>query len=151
MNEVVIKSPMQYLDKATGALRDLGLMPAKVEDAPVNALLEQISTLEPDKIAIIARTLGQASVFNEVVREQTAAMDIGKRYQDIAKSFDSIRDDAKAMVDQIEDGKLDVFERDHQCLDEDLARRHRRPLRRDQGQVPRSRPAPPRTRSSAKA
>ena len=111
MNEVVIKSPMQYLDKATGALRDLGLMPAKVEDAPVNALLEQISSLEPDKIAIIARTLGQASVFNEVVREQTAAMDIGTRYQDIAKSFNSIRDDAKAMVDQIEDGKLDVFER----------------------------------------
>jgi flagellar motor protein MotB len=38
-------------------------------------------------------------------------MDVGTRYQDIAKSFDSIRDDSKAMVDQIEDGKLDVFER----------------------------------------
>jgi flagellar motor protein MotB len=111
MNEVVIKSPMQYLDKATGALRSLGLMPDKVEDAPINALLEQISDLQPDKIAVIARTLGQASVFNEIVREQTAAMDVGTRYQDIAKSFDSIRDDAKAMVDQIEDGKLDVFER----------------------------------------
>jgi flagellar motor protein MotB len=111
MNDVVIKSPMQYLDKATGALRSLGLMPDKVEDAPINALLEQISDLQPDKIAIIARTLGQATVFNEIVREQTAAMDVGTRYQDIAKSFDSIRDDAKAMVDQIEDGKLDVFER----------------------------------------
>lgn len=111
MNEVVIKSPMQYLDKATGALRSLGLMPDKVEDAPINALLEQISDLQPDKIAVIARTLGQASVFNEIVREQTAAMDVGTRYQDIAKSFDSIRDDSKAMVDQIEDGKLDVFER----------------------------------------
>ena len=111
MNEVVIKSPMQYLDKATGALRSLGLMPDKVEDAPINALLEQISDLQPDKIAVIARTLGQATVFNEVVREQTAAMDVGTRYQDIAKSFDSIRDDSKAMVDQIEDGKLDVFER----------------------------------------
>ncbi|MCZ8104928.1 MAG: merozoite surface protein 3b [Burkholderiales bacterium] len=111
MNDVVIKSPMQYLDKATGALRSLGLMPDKVEDAPINALLEQISDLQPDKIAVIARTLGQATVFNEVVREQTAAMDVGTRYQDIAKSFDSIRDDSKAMVDQIEDGKLDVFER----------------------------------------
>ena len=38
-------------------------------------------------------------------------MDIGTRYQDIATSFNSIRDDAKKMVDQIADGKLDVFER----------------------------------------
>lgn len=107
----LVKTPMQYLDKATNALRDLGLAPAKTEDAPINALLEQISELDQDKIAVIARTLGQASVFNEVVREQTAAMDIGSRYQDIAHGFNSIRDDAKKMVDQISDGKIDLLER----------------------------------------
>jgi len=107
----LVKTPMQYLDKATNALRDLGLAPAKTEDAPINALLEQISDLDQDKIAVIARTLGQASVFNEVVREQTAAMDIGSRYQDIAHGFNSIRDDAKKMVDQIPDGKIDLLER----------------------------------------
>jgi hypothetical protein len=111
MNDIVIKSPMQYLDKATMALRDLGVMPAKVEEAPINSLLEQISDLEPEKIAVIARTLNQASVFNEVVREQTTAMDIGTRYQEIAQGFNTIRDDAKKMVDQMEDGKLDIFER----------------------------------------
>ncbi len=108
---VKIHTPMQYLDKAVGALRDMGLAPGKAEDAPINALLEKISDLEPEKIAVIARTLGQTTVFNEVVREQTTAMDIGTRYQDIAQSFNSIRDDAKKMVDQIADGKLDVFER----------------------------------------
>ncbi|MGL4240530.1 MAG: cell surface protein, partial [Beijerinckiaceae bacterium] len=108
---VTIRTPMQYLDKAVGALRELGLQPGKVEDAPINSLLEKISDLDKDKIAIIARTLGQTSVFNEVVREQTAAMDIGTRYQDIAQNFNSIRDDAKKMVDQIADGKIDVFER----------------------------------------
>jgi hypothetical protein len=108
---VSIKTPMQYLDKAVGALRGLGLQPAKVEDAPINALLEKISDLDKDKIAVIARTLGQASVFNDVVRDQTAAMDIGTRYQDIAQSFNSIRDDAKKMVDQIADGKVDLLER----------------------------------------
>jgi hypothetical protein len=102
---------MQYLDKANDALRDLGLLPTKIEAAPINALLEKISDLEPEKIAVIAKTLGEASVFNEVVREQTAAMSIGQRYQDIAKAFDSIRDDAKTMVDQLEDGKIDLFER----------------------------------------
>jgi hypothetical protein len=111
MSDVVVRTPMQYLDKANNALRDLGLMPAKVEDAPINALLEKISDLEPDKIAVIAKTLGQSSVFNEVVREQTAAMSIGQRYQDIARGFDSIRDDAKMMVDQLDDGKIDLMER----------------------------------------
>jgi len=111
MNTALVKTPMQYLDKASAALRDLGVMPAKTEDAPVNVLLEKISDLDQDKIAVIARTLGQTSVFNEVVREQTTAMDIGTRYQDIAQGFNSIRDDAKKMVDQIEDGKIDLLER----------------------------------------
>jgi hypothetical protein len=105
------KTPMQYLDKAAGALRSIGLMPDKVEPAPVNALLEKISDLDRDKIAVIARTLGQAEVFNEVVRRETAQMEIGSRYQQITDGFNSIRDDAKRLVDQIDDGKLDIFER----------------------------------------
>src|SRR5919199_134338 len=111
LSSVVVKSPMQYLDKATGALRELGLMPAKVEDAPINALLEKISDFDQDKITIIARTLGQASVFNEIVRQQIAAVEIGQRYQEIAQAFNSIRDDANQMVEQIEDGRIDLLER----------------------------------------
>jgi len=109
--DVVIRTPMQYLDKATTALRDLGIVPPKVEDAPINALLQKISDLDQDKIAIIARTLGQNSVFNEVVREQTQAVEIGERYQQIAQAFNSIRDDSKKMVDQIADSKIDLLER----------------------------------------
>jgi hypothetical protein len=111
VSEVVVSSPMQYLDRATGALRNLGLMPERVEEAPINALLQKISDLDETRITIIARTLGQASVFNEVVREQTEAMQIGERYKEIAEAFNSIRDDAKAMVDQIGDGRIDFAER----------------------------------------
>ncbi len=111
MNNVAVRTPMQYLDKATGVLRDLGLMPAKLEPAPINALLEKISVLEPDKIQVIARTLGYASVFNEIVRDQIAGMEIGERYKTITAGFDSIRDDAKRMVDQLTDSKLDMLER----------------------------------------
>ena len=111
MSEVAVRTPMQYLDKAVGALRDVGLMPTKVEPAPINALLERISDLEPEKIQVIARTLGQASAFNEVVREQIAGMEIGERYKDITRGFNSIRDDAKGMVDQLADSKLDMLER----------------------------------------
>jgi hypothetical protein len=102
---------MQYLDKAVGALRDAGVMPETQEPAPINALLEQITDLAPDRVQIIARTLGQASVFNEVVREQISAMNIGERYEEITKGFDSIREDSKRLVDQVSDSKLDLMER----------------------------------------
>ena len=111
MSDIVVKSPMQYLDKATSALRELGIIPPQAMDAPINGLLEKISDLDQDRIVIIARTLGQTSVFNEVVREQTQAMEIGERYRQITEAFNSIRDDTKKMVDQLDDQKIDLFER----------------------------------------
>jgi hypothetical protein len=112
MGDIAVNSPVKYLDKALGALRDLGLVPEKrPETAPIVALLNQISDLDQERITLIARTLDQMSLFNEVVREQISAMEIGERYNDIAKAFNSIRDDAKSMVVQIEDGKIDTFER----------------------------------------
>jgi hypothetical protein len=112
MADVAVSQPMQYLDKALTTLRDLGLMPEKRgEAAPITALLNQISDLDDQRVTLIARTLDQMSTFNEVVREQITAMDVGERYNKIAEAFNSIRDDAKQMVDQIEDGKIDTFER----------------------------------------
>ena len=112
MSDVVVRSPMQYLDRALSTLREMGIVPAnKGEEAPINALLQQISDLDQDRITIIARTLNQASNFNEVVREHVAAMQVGDRYRQITEGFNSIRDDAKAMVDQISDGKVSVWER----------------------------------------
>lgn len=102
---------LQYLDRALGSLRDMGLMPAMTEQAPIASLLETITDLDPDKVAVISRTLNQASVFNDVVRNEVASMSIGNRYEEITDSFNSIRDDAKSMVDQMEDGKLSAGER----------------------------------------
>ncbi|WP_460451597.1 cell surface protein [Alsobacter sp. SYSU BS001988] len=110
MSELVT-TPMQYLDRATQSLRAIGIVPPQAVEAPIAGLLEKISDLDPDRIVMIARTLGQAGVFNEVVREQTQAMEIGERYRQIAEAFNSIRDDAKTMVDQIADAKIDVMER----------------------------------------
>lgn len=110
----VTKSPtaLQYLDKAMGGLKQLGLVPGgKSGAAPIVALLEQISDLEPDKVAAIARTLDQASLFNDVVREQVAGITVGQRYEDITKAFNTIRDDAKSLVDQYADGKISTMER----------------------------------------
>ena len=106
-------SPMQYLDKAMNALHDMGLIPTQDDgkEAPIIVLLNLISDLDEERVAAIARTLDKASLFNDVVREQVQAMEIGERYEEITSAFNSIREDAKKMVDQIEDGHLDTFER----------------------------------------
>jgi hypothetical protein len=108
---VMAEKPLQYLDKAVNAIRDLGIWPEQQVEQPITGLLSQITELDETRVILIGRTLSQASAFNEVVREQVAAMKIGERYEDITKGFDSIRDDAKAMVDQLADNKIDLFER----------------------------------------
>jgi hypothetical protein len=100
-----------YFDRAMNQLRDLGLVPDKTGEAPIVALLNRLVVLDEAKVTAIARTLSQASLFNEVVREQVASMKLGERYEQITEAFDSIRDDAKSMVEQVEDGKIDTFER----------------------------------------
>jgi hypothetical protein len=106
-------TPLKYLDKAMNRLHDLGLLPEGSVSAeqPIITLLNQISDLDEGRVTAIARTLSQASTFNDVVRQQVQAMDVGERYDAITNAFNSIRDDAKSMVDQVEDGRIDTFER----------------------------------------
>ncbi len=107
-----ITSPMKYLDKAVNGLRDMGLDDsASSSEEPIIHLLNQISDLDEDKVLAIARTLSQGSLFNQVVREQVSSMNISDRYEGITAGFNSIRDDAKTMVDQIDDDKIDTLER----------------------------------------
>jgi len=110
----LVAQPMRYLDKAMGALRDLGLPlppPGTAQESPITALLSRIQDLDQDRIVLIARVLNQSTVFNEVVREQITGMQIGERYREITEGFNSIRDDAREMVKQVEDGRISTFER----------------------------------------
>ena len=44
-------TPLQYLDKAMNQLHDLGLVPeGEIEEAPIIALLEQISDLDEGRV-----------------------------------------------------------------------------------------------------
>ncbi|MFO7685232.1 MAG: hypothetical protein R6V60_03995 [Desulfobacterales bacterium] len=107
----IVSTPLKYLDKAVNGLRDLGIMPAKTDEAPIMALIEQVSNLDEEKALAIARTLSHTTVFNEVVREQITQMKVGERYEKITDAFNSIRDDAKSMVDQLDDGRISTMER----------------------------------------
>jgi hypothetical protein len=112
MADTITAQPMRYLDKAMGTLRDLGLAPtAGAAETPITGLLNQIQGLDETKVALIGRVLNQASTFNEVVRNELGQMTVGARYETITKAFDSIRDDAKGMVDQMADGRISFGER----------------------------------------
>jgi hypothetical protein len=102
---------LQYLDRALATVRDMGLKEESSGENPIGGLLDQITELGKDKVTIIARTLAEASTFNEIVRNEIAGMKIGERYDDIVDQFNSIRDDSKMLVDQLEDGKLSTWER----------------------------------------
>ncbi len=104
-------SALQYLDRAMGRLRKLGLLTGKSDPVPIITLLDQISDLDEEKVTAIARTLDQSSYFNEVVREQVSGIRIGERYEGITTAFNSIRDDAKALVEQYADGKITTMEK----------------------------------------
>jgi hypothetical protein len=109
-----VAQPMRYLDKAMTALRDMGLPlppPGSAEENPITGLLQKVSDLDPDRVALIARVLVQATTFNEMVREQIRAVEIGQRYEEITAAFNSIRDDARSMVSQVEDGRISTMER----------------------------------------
>lgn len=104
-------TPLAYLDRALKTVTDLGIDTKKKEDEPVAGLLDQIADIDQDKITVIARTLSEASTFNEIVRNEIAGMEIGERYNKIVESFNSIRKDAKSLVDQLSDGKVSGWER----------------------------------------
>lgn len=99
-----------YLERAMTALSGLGIR-FPTQQAPVLAVLEKIRMVDEAKVLAIASTLQQSTTFNEVVRTQISGMEISTRYAEIASSFDSIREDAKAMAEWMEDGKLDFREK----------------------------------------
>lgn len=104
-------TPLAYLDRALATVTDLGIKIKPTDNDPITALLEQIALIDHDKVAIIGRTLAEASTFNEIVRNEVAAMEIGDRYNKIVEAFNSIRKDSKGLVDQLADGKIDAWER----------------------------------------
>jgi hypothetical protein len=72
-------TPLAYLDKALGALRDLGLVPERTatHEAPIVALLQQISDLDEERDRGDHAHAVAGDLFHDVVRVQVEAMDIG--------------------------------------------------------------------------
>jgi len=100
-----------YLDKALEVLEKY--MPTRKTEhyGTLVGLLEEVMPLDEVKVAHIANTIRHTSHFNELVRINLEQIEIGHRYEKIAELFDSIRDDSKVLINQLQDGKISFSEK----------------------------------------
>ncbi len=105
-------SIQKYLDRAVSVLDKYGIIPAKdAEDSQLATLLQDVVNVDEPKVLAIAKTLKYMSSFNELVRDNVSEMNVSDRYNDITKMFNSIRDDSKKLITQLDDGKIDFGEK----------------------------------------
>lgn len=110
-NTVSTQSSLQkYLDKAVSVL-DRFKLDTTPPPSEFSGLLDQIAYIDEPKVLAIAKTLRYIDTFNQLVRENVEAINVGHRYGEIADRFNSIREDSKNLVDQLEDGKINFGEK----------------------------------------
>lgn len=106
------RSSMQrYLDKAVSVLERFGILPGQDVPAELTRLLDEVRHVDEPRVLAIAKTVQYMSSFNAMVRDNVENIDIGNRYLTIAQKFDSIRDDSKKLIGQLDDGKIGFSEK----------------------------------------
>ena len=104
------RSMKKYLDRAVDVLKKYG---GEGQSAPQEliTLLEEVRHLDEQKVLAIADVIQHMSAFNALVRENIEQVNIGNRYMDITQMFDSIREDSKRLIAQLDDGKISGTEK----------------------------------------
>ncbi|QEG35062.1 cell surface protein [Bythopirellula goksoeyrii] len=105
------KGMQKYLDKAVDVLEKFGITKDQEVPAELIKLLEEVRHIDEPKALAIARTVQHMSAFNKLVRDNVENINVGNRYLEISQMFDSIREDSKKMIDQLDDGKIGVTEK----------------------------------------
>jgi hypothetical protein len=100
----------KYLDGAVKVLENFGIVTAD-ESPELIRLLEEVRHLDEAKVLAIAETIKHMSAFNALVRDSVRNIAIGNRYMEIAQRFDSVREDSKTLIAQLDDGKISLGEK----------------------------------------
>lgn len=101
----------RYLDKALAVLQRYGVVPSSDAPAELTKLLDEVKHVDEPKVLAVARTVNHMSTFNQLVRDNVEDVRIGDRYLAIAQAFDSVRDDSKTLIAQLDDGKISLGEK----------------------------------------
>src|SRR3989344_1139200 len=100
-----------YLDKAVNVLEKFPLIKSGDEEAHTASLLERVVSVDQPKVLAIARTLKYSGDFDQLVRDKIEDIKVSDRYSKINNMFDTIREDCKELLRQLEDGKIDTKEK----------------------------------------
>ena len=105
------KSMREYLGRAVDVLKKFGIDSKNTAPQELIHLLESVKHLDEAKVLAIADVIQHMSAFNALVRENVEGVSIGNRYMDITTMFDSIREDSKKLIGQLDDGKISGTEK----------------------------------------
>ncbi len=105
------KAMRQYLDRALDVLKKFGGKSSSTAPQELISLLEGVKHLDEAKVLAIADVIKHMSSFNALVRENVESIQIGNRYMDIAQMFDSVREDSKRLIGQLDDGRISGTEK----------------------------------------
>lgn len=106
-----MSSMRKYLDRAVVVLKKFGVDSKNTAPQELIALLEEVKHLDETKVLAIADVIQHMSSFNALVRENVESIKVGNRYMDITTMFDSVREDSKRLIQQLDDGKISGTEK----------------------------------------
>ncbi|MDA7915234.1 cell surface protein [bacterium] len=105
------KSMRKYLGRAVNVLKDFGVDSSNTAPQELIGLLENVKHIDEAKVLAIADVIQHMSAFNALVRENVEGISVGDRYMDITQMFDSVREDSKRLINQLDDGKVSGTEK----------------------------------------
>ncbi len=101
----------KYLDRALKVLQKFNLAPRVDMSHEMIRLLDEVKHIDEAKALAIANTVKYMSSFNQMVRDNVENINIGDRYLEITQAFDSVREDSKTLIKQLDDGKIGLGEK----------------------------------------
>ncbi|TWU43393.1 hypothetical protein Q31b_24320 [Novipirellula aureliae] len=104
-------SMREYLDRAMVVLKKFGSKNENTAPQELISLLDEVKYIDEAKVLAIADVIKHMSAFNALVRENVESITVGDRYMDISQMFDSVREDSKRLIQQLDDGKISGTEK----------------------------------------
>lgn len=101
----------KYLNQAVAVLKQFGPAPKETGPVELMSLLDEVKSVDEPKVLAIAKTIQYMSNFNALVRDNVESIQIGNRFLEITQMFDSIREDSKMLIAQLDDGKFSLGEK----------------------------------------
>lgn len=104
-------STSKYMDRALDVLEKFGIATGRDVQNELIRLLEEVRHVDEPRALAIANTVKHMSEFNQLVRDNVENINVGNRYLEISQMFDSIREDSKRLIAQLDDGKIGLGEK----------------------------------------